>query len=65
MHQAVMVHIWYSNNMEHVLKEEKTPTFFSEAQTSNNMQFGADADIYMAKVRWNSNNLLCKLMRSI
>ncbi len=35
--------------MELALKKEKTPTFYSDAKLNKNMQFGAVADIYMAK----------------
>ncbi len=37
-----MAHIvWYSENME-----EKTAQFYSETQTEQKYEFGADSDIY-------------------
>ncbi len=39
----------YFMNMDFILEEEKTLTFYSEVQTEQNMQFEAIAVSYMAK----------------
>ncbi len=46
-----MAHIfWFSENME-----EKQLNFIQRLELSKNMQFGADADIYLTKKWWISD----------
>ncbi len=43
--------VWYSENME----EKNSSVLFRDPNWAKNMQFGADADIYMDKKWWNSD----------
>ncbi len=60
IHQAFMAHkVWYIENMELILKEEKTQ-FYSEAQTGQKYAILCSVVMYMAK-KWDEILISCNV----